>query len=74
VARDGQDFVRMYAEPTYGIPPEQVVGTAGGTTYGYAKNGQPFLTKEPELLLNDNHAGKAEGIDLMTGRRPSVRP
>ena len=25
----------------YGIPPEQVVGTAGGTTYGYGKDGKP---------------------------------
>ena len=66
----GQDFVRMYAEETYGIPPEQVVGTAGGTKYGYDKKGKPFLTKEPKLLLNDNFAGKPEGIHLMIGRRP----
>jgi phosphoglycolate phosphatase-like HAD superfamily hydrolase len=70
VTGGGQDFVRVYAEPTYGIPPEQVVGTAGGTTYGYAKDGKPFLTKEPKLLLNDNNAGKPEGIHLMIGRRP----
>ena len=38
--------------------------------YGYDKNGQPFLTKEPKLLLNDNDAGKPEGIHLMIGRRP----
>jgi hypothetical protein len=54
----------------YGIPPEQVVGTAGGTKYGYAKDGKPFLTKEPKLLLNDNNGGKPEGIHLMIGRRP----
>jgi phosphoserine phosphatase len=70
VTGGGQDFVRVYAEQTYGIPPEQVVGTAGGTTYGYAKDGKPFLTKEPKLLLNDNDAGKPEGIHLMIGRRP----
>jgi phosphoglycolate phosphatase-like HAD superfamily hydrolase len=70
VTGGGQDFVRVYAEPTYGIPPEQVVGTAGGTTYAYAKDGKPFLTKEPKLLLNDNNAGKPEGIHLMIGRRP----
>jgi len=34
----------VYSEQTYGIPPEQVVGTAGGTKFGYAKNGKPFLT------------------------------
>ena len=70
VTGGGQDFVRVYAEQVYGIPPEQVVGTAGGTKYGYDKDGKPFLTKEPKLLLNDNNAGKPEGIHLMIGRRP----
>jgi phosphoglycolate phosphatase-like HAD superfamily hydrolase len=70
VTGGGQDFVRVYSEQTYGIPPEQVVGSALGTTYGYAKDGRPFLTKEPKLLLNDNNAGKPESIHLMIGRRP----
>ncbi len=70
VTGGGQDFVRVYAERVYGIPPEQVVGSAVGTKYGYAKDGKPFLTKEPKLLLNDNNAGKPEGIHLMIGRRP----
>jgi phosphoglycolate phosphatase-like HAD superfamily hydrolase len=70
VTGGGQDFVRAFAEATYGIPPEQVVGSAGGTEYGYGKNGKPFLTKEPKLLLNDNNAGKPESIHLMIGRRP----
>ena len=47
-----------------------MVGTAGGTKYGYGTDGKPFLTKEPKLLLNDNNAGKPEGIHLMIGRRP----
>ena len=70
VTGGGQDFVRVYSEKTYGVPPEQVVGTAGATKYGYDKSGRPFLTKEPKLLLNDNDAGKPEGIHLMIGRRP----
>ena len=70
VTGGGQDFVRVYSEQTYGVPPEQVVGSAGGTTYGYDKVGKPFLTKEPKLLLNDDKAGKPEGIHLMIGRRP----
>jgi len=70
VTGGGQDFVRVYAEQTYGITPEQVVGTMGGTKYGYGKDGKPFLTKEPKMLLNDNNAGKPEGIHLMIGRRP----
>ncbi len=70
VTGGGQDFVRVYAEQVYGIPPEHVVGTAAGTKYGYDKSGKPFLTKEPRLLLNDSNAGKPEGIHLMIGRRP----
>jgi hypothetical protein len=45
VTSGGQDFVRVYADATYGIPPEH----ASGTQYGYDKNGRPFLTKEPKL-------------------------
>jgi len=70
VTGGGQDFVRVYSEAVYGIPPEQVVGTAGVTNYEYQKDGEPFLIKEPKLLLNDNNAGKPEGIHLMVGRRP----
>jgi phosphoglycolate phosphatase-like HAD superfamily hydrolase len=70
VTGGGQDFVRVYSQQVYGITPEQVVGTAGGTKYSYGKDGRPFLTKEPKLLLNDNNAGKPEGIHLMIGRRP----
>src|SRR5262249_34292544 len=65
VAGGGQDFVRVYAEGVYGIPPEQVVGTVGATKYGYDKAGKPVLTKEPKLLLNDDNAGKPEGIHMM---------
>jgi phosphoglycolate phosphatase-like HAD superfamily hydrolase len=70
VTGGGQDFVRVYAEKVYGIPPEQVVGSVGGTKYRYDKSGRPFLTKEPRLLLNDNDAGKPEGIHMMIGWRP----
>ena len=70
VTGGGQDFVRVYSEATYGIPPEQVVGSALSTKYEYDKSGKPFLIKEPKLLLNDNNAGKPEGIHLMIGRRP----
>jgi phosphoglycolate phosphatase-like HAD superfamily hydrolase len=66
----GQDFVRVYAQQIYGIPTEQVVGSALNTKYGYAKDGKPILIKEPKVMLNDNNAGKPEGIHLMIGRRP----
>jgi phosphoglycolate phosphatase-like HAD superfamily hydrolase len=70
VTGGGQDFVRTYAESVYGIPPEQVVGTAGGLSFQYGADGHPVLIKEPKLILNDDNAGKPEGIRLMIGRRP----
>ena len=70
VTGGGQDFVRVYSQRVYGIPPEQVVGSAGAAKFGYDKAGKPFLTKEPKLLLNDDNAGKPEGIHLEIGRRP----
>jgi hypothetical protein len=47
-----------------------VIGTAGGTSFGYDKDGKPILTKDWKLLLNDDNAGKAEGIHLEIGQRP----
>jgi hypothetical protein len=70
VTGGGQDFVRVYAQEIYGVPPEQVVGSMGGLEYGYDPAGRPFLTKEPKVLLDDDHAGKPEGIHMMIGRRP----
>jgi hypothetical protein len=72
VTGGGQDFVRVYSQPVYGISPEQVVGSAGATKFGYGKDGRPLLIKEPKLLLNDDNAGKPEGIHLMIGRRPNA--
>src|SRR5215831_9626186 len=63
-------FRTVYAQEVYGIPPEQVVGTVTGISYSYDKKGRPFLTRDPKLLLNDNNAGKPEGIHVMIGRRP----
>ena len=60
----------MGSEKVYGIPPEQVVGTASTTKYEYNKDGRPTLFKEPKLTLFDDFGGKAEGIHLMIGRRP----
>ncbi|HTR13531.1 MAG TPA: HAD family hydrolase [Roseiarcus sp.] len=72
VTGGGQDFVRVYSDRVYRIPREQVIGTAGAVSYEYDAEGQPELIKDPKLLLNDNYAGKAEGIHLMIGRRPCL--
>jgi phosphoglycolate phosphatase-like HAD superfamily hydrolase len=70
VTGGGQDFVRVFSDQVYGVPPEQVVGSAGKTKYEYGSAGQPMLVKIPEMLLVDDKAGKPEGINLFIGRRP----
>jgi hypothetical protein len=44
VSGGGQDFVRVYAEQVTGIPPEQVVGSMGGTKFG-CDNGPTIATR-----------------------------
>ena len=46
-----------------------MVGTAGALSFQYGAKG-PVLIKEPKLLLNDDNAGKPEGINLVIGHRP----
>ncbi len=70
VTGGGQDFVRAFAAKVYGIPPEQVIGSAGKTKLTYAENGQAELVKSPEVLYVDDKTGKPEGIHLVIGRRP----
>jgi len=60
VTGGGQDFVRAYAQQVYGIPPEQIIGSALDTQYTYSKTGQGILIKEPKVLLDNDHAGKPE--------------
>jgi haloacid dehalogenase-like hydrolase len=63
-------FVREYSESTYGIPPEQVAGTAQGFQYGYDNDQRPILTRQPKLVLNNMEAGKIQNFWLCYGRRP----
>jgi hypothetical protein len=70
VTGGGQAFVRAYSQQVYGIPPEQVIGSALATRYEYSRDGQAILMREPKLLLDNNFSGKAEDIYLFLGRRP----
>ncbi|HZM09536.1 MAG TPA: HAD family hydrolase [Candidatus Limnocylindrales bacterium] len=72
VTGGGQDFVRVYGEQVYGIPPEQVIGSALETQYIYNKEGQGILMRPPKLLLNDDFSGKPEDIYLFIGRHSKV--
>jgi haloacid dehalogenase-like hydrolase len=72
VTGGGQDFVRGYAQPLYGIPPEQIVGSTLDLQYEYNKEGRGILMRDPKLLLNNNGAGKAEDIYLFIGKHPKA--
>ncbi len=69
VTGGGQDFVRVYSEATYGIPPEQVVGSSIKTKYEL-RDGKPVLMRLSELNFIDDKAGKPVGINSHIGRRP----
>ena len=70
VTGGGQIFVRTYSQQVYGVPPEQVIGSALKTEYQYDKDGKPILMRTKSILLNNNNAGKAEDIYLFIGKRP----
>jgi phosphoglycolate phosphatase-like HAD superfamily hydrolase len=69
VSGGGQDFMRVYSQGVYGIPPERVVGSSLVTKYEI-ENGEPELMRLPKLFLNCNFGGKVTGIDLFIGKRP----
>ena len=69
VSGGGIDFMRVFAEQTYGIPPEQVVGSSIKATYE-VRDGKPVILKVPELDFIDDEAGKPVGIHQHIGRRP----
>jgi hypothetical protein len=72
VTAGGQDFVGSCASSVYGVPPEQVIGSALDTQYRYNKDGQAILMRSPKLLLNHNGTGKPEDIYLFLGKRPKA--
>ncbi|HEY1810913.1 MAG TPA: HAD family hydrolase [Kofleriaceae bacterium] len=71
VSGDETDFMRVWAERTYGIVPEQVIGTRLTLRYEEGSDG-PILVRQPRVELMDDKAGKAVGIEEMIGRRPIV--
>jgi hypothetical protein len=71
VTGGGQEFVRAFAEETYGVPPEQVVGTMFRINYEI-RDGKPALVSAPELFFLDDKGGKPVGINMIIGRRPQA--
>jgi len=69
VSGGGVEFMRPWAEQTYGIPPEQIVGSTIKTKFEM-RDGKAVLVRLPELNFNDDKAGKAISINQFIGRRP----
>jgi hypothetical protein len=69
VSGGGADFMRVFSQRVYGIPPEQVVGSTGTVNYEL-KDGKPVLTKTADYVFVDDKAGKPAGIHEFIGRRP----
>lgn len=69
VSGGGIEFMRPWSEKTYGIPPEQVIGSSIRTKYE-VRDGNPVIVRLPELNFIDDKAGKPVAIQHHIGRRP----
>jgi phosphoserine phosphatase len=69
VSGGGIDFIRAYSAETYGIPPEQVIGSQGAARFEVV-DGIPSVIKDPDLFFIDDKGGKPVGISRHIGRRP----
>lgn len=69
VSGGGQEFIRVYAEEVYQIPPEQIIGSAIQVKYEN-EDGRIVFKRTPDILFVNDKEGKAESIHLMIGRHP----
>jgi hypothetical protein len=69
VSGGGIEFMRPWTQPIYGIPPEQVIGSAIRIRYDL-RDGRPVLIRLAEIEFIDDGAGKPVGIQRTIGRRP----
>jgi phosphoglycolate phosphatase-like HAD superfamily hydrolase len=70
VSGGGIEFMRVWAEKAYGIPPEQVIGSSGVTQFELGPDGKPSLYKTAKVQFVDDGPGKPSAINLHIGRRP----
>ena len=69
VSGGGADFMRVWVERVYGIPPEQVVGSTARTAFEL-RDGGPVLVKTMDYMFVNDTTGKPVGIHQAIGRRP----
>ncbi|MDR5785218.1 HAD family hydrolase [Caballeronia sp. LP003] len=63
------EFMRVWAEKAYGVPPEQVIGTQEKLK-SEVRDGKPVLIRQPGFDFVDDGPGKPVGIFRAIGRRP----
>jgi phosphoglycolate phosphatase-like HAD superfamily hydrolase len=71
VSGGGIEFMRVFSQAVYGIPPEQVIGSSIKTQYE-VRNGVPVITRLPEMNFVDDKEGKPVAINQHIGRRPII--
>jgi phosphoglycolate phosphatase-like HAD superfamily hydrolase len=69
VSGGGVEFMRVFSEQVYGVPPEQVIGSTGKTKFEI-RDGKPVIVRLPEITFIDDKEGKPVGINQYIGRRP----
>jgi phosphoglycolate phosphatase-like HAD superfamily hydrolase len=69
VSGGGVEFMRPWVEATYGIPPEQVIGSRAKLEYE-VRGGVPRINRLATVDFVDDKAGKPVGIQQSIGRRP----
>jgi phosphoglycolate phosphatase-like HAD superfamily hydrolase len=69
VSGGGVEFMRIWVEKVYGIPPEQVIGSSIVTKFEMLA-GVPVLMRLPEVDFIDDNVGKPVAINKHIGRRP----
>ncbi|WYL92709.1 MAG: HAD family hydrolase [Gloeotrichia echinulata IR180] len=66
----GVDFVRSFAEDAYGIPSQEVIGSAIKTKFDREIGGN--LIRQPMLAQYNDKQGKPVGIERHIGKRPII--
>jgi phosphoglycolate phosphatase-like HAD superfamily hydrolase len=69
VSGGGVEFMRVWVEKVYGIPPEQVIGSSIVTKFEMVA-GVPVLMRLPQLNFMDDNVGKPVAINMHIGRKP----
>lgn len=69
VSGGGIEFMRVFSQEVYGVPPEQVIGSSIKTKFELRDN-VPVLVRLPEVDFIDDGAGKPVGIIQHIGQRP----